>query len=614
MIFNKGKYFAFGLMILLSSIYSLNVKADNPFVASASSTTVAIGEQIQITFELNGNGRNFQAPGFANFSVLSGPSQSSSMQIYNGSVSQTLSYTYIIQSTKEGVFKIGPAFIEASGQKFQSNVLTITVVKGNNKPQAQAGNQQKSGGNETDATAMEKNVFLKASIDKSNVYRGQGIVVTYKLYTRVQLVNYQLSKLPALEGFFSQEITMPQQPQFRGEVLNGVKYNVADIKKVVLFPQRSGALSVDPMKGEVVARVQVKRKSQGRNPLEEFFNDPFFGNNVQDIKVNLSSETLKINVKELPSAAPSTFNGAVGKFTMTASVDKKEVKAHDAINLKIKVVGKGNIKLIDSPKIDFPPDFETYDPKINANVTATETGVNGTKTFEYLVIPRNAGEYKITVSGLTYFDLDKNKYETQPGSEFLLKVAKGDETTTTTVSGVSKSDVQFIGKDIRFIKTKIPVFALNQSAFYDSSLFYILLVIPVILFSLLIIFRKRYMELQSNVTLLKSRKANTIAMKRLKVAKKFLSQNQSTEFLDEMFKALWGFVSDKLQMPVSELSKENVSTVLATKNVSAESVKLFIEALDACEMARFARSIASSNEDIYKKGIEVISKLEEEIG
>lgn len=614
MIFNKGKYFAFGLMILLSSIYSLNVKADNPFVASASSTTVAIGEQIQITFELNGNGRNFQAPSFVNFSVLSGPSQSSSMQIYNGSVSQTLSYTYIIQSTKEGVFKIGPAMIEASGQKFQSNVLTITVVKGNNKPQAQGGNQQKSGGNETDATAMEKNVFLKASIDKSNVYRGQGIVVTYKLYTRVQLVNYQLSKLPALEGFFSQEITMPQQPQFRGEVLNGVKYNVADIKKVVLFPQRSGALSVDPMKGEVVARVQVKRKSQGRNPLEEFFNDPFFGNNVQDIKVNLSSETLKINVKELPSSAPSTFNGAVGKFTMTASVDKKEMKAHDAINLKIKVVGKGNIKLIDPPKIDFPPDFETYDPKINANVTATETGVNGTKTFEYLVIPRNAGEYKITVSGLTYFDLDKNKYETQPGSEFLLKVAKGDETTTTTVSGVSKSDVQFIGKDIRFIKTTIPVFALNQSAFYDSSLFYILLVIPAFLFFLLIIFRKRYMELQSNVTLLKSRKANTIAMKRLKVAKKFLSQNQSTEFLDEMFKALWGFVSDKLQMPVSELSKENVSTVLATKNVSAESVKLFIEALDACEMARFARSIASSNEDIYKKGIEVISKLEEEIG
>ena len=607
------KYLVFGLFALLLATFSFKAKADTKFTATASSTTVAVGEQIQITFELNGNGRNFQTPNFANFSVLSGPSQSSSMQIYNGSMTQTLSFTYIIQSTKEGVFKIGPAIIEANGQKVQSNILTITVLKGNNKPQSQGGAQQKGGGNEVDA-AMEKNVFLKASIDKSNVYRGQGIVVTYKLYTRVQLVNYQLSKLPALEGFFSQEIPMSQQPQFRGEVLNGVKYNVADIKKVVLFPQRTGSLSVDPMKGEVIARVQVKRKAQGRNPLEDFFNDPFFGNNAQDIKVDLSSETLKVSVKDLPSGAPSTFNGAVGKFTMTASVDKKEVKAHDATNLKIKVTGKGNIKLIDPPKIDFPPDFETYDPKINSNVTVSEAGVNGTKTFEYLVIPRNAGEYKITVSGFSYFDLEKNKYETLPGNEFVLKIGKGDETVTTTISGVSKSDVQFIGKDIRFIKTTIPVFALNQTSFYDSTSFYILLIIPAILFLLLIIFRKRYIELQSNVTLLKSRKANSIAMKRLKIAKKFLSQNNSTEFLDEMFKALWGFVSDKLQIPVSELSKENVSSVLATKNVSPESVKLFIEALDACEKARFARSIAASNDKIYQMGIDVISKLEEEIG
>jgi BatD DUF11 like domain len=607
------KYIVFGLIALLLATFSFKAKADTKFTASASSTTVAVGEQIQITFELNGNGRNFQTPNFANFSVLSGPSQSSSMQIYNGSMTQTLSFTYIIQSTKEGIFKIGPAFIEANGQKVQSNILTITVLKGNNKPQSQGSAQQKGGGNEVDA-AMEKNVFLKASIDKSNVYRGQGIVVTYKLYTRVQLVNYQLSKLPALEGFFSQEIPMSQQPQFRGEVLNGVKYNVADIKKVVLFPQRTGSLSVDPMKGEVIARVQVKRKSQGRNPFEDFFNDPFFGNNAQDIKVELSSETLKVNVKDLPSSAPSTFNGAVGKFTMTATVDKKEVKAHDAINLKIKVTGKGNIKLIDPPKIDFPPDFETYDPKVNSNATVSENGVNGTKTFEYLIIPRNAGEYKILVNGLSFFDLEKNKYETLPGNEFVLKIGKGDETVTTTVSGVSKSDVQFIGKDIRFIKTTIPLFALNQSSFYDSPWFYMLIIIPAILFLLLIIFRKRYMELQSNITLLKSRKANSIAMKRLKIAKKFLSQNNSTEFLDEMFKALWGFVSDKLQIPVSELSKENVSSVLATKNVSPESVKLFIEALDACEMARFAKSIAASNDKIYQMGIDVISKLEEEIG
>jgi hypothetical protein len=449
------------------------------------------------------------------------------------------------------------------------------------------------------------------------VYRGEGVLVTYKLYTKVTLVNYGLNKMPSLEGFFSQEIQLPQQLEFHIENVDGVQYKVADIKKLVLFPQRTGTLILDPMEGEVVARMQVKRQ-QSRDPFDQFFNDPFFNNpffnnSVQDIPIKLKSDPVKINVKELPENAPVTFNGAVGKFSMEASLDKKETRAHDAVTLKIKIAGKGNLKLLDPPKIDFPPDFETYDPKVTANVNTTGSGVSGSKVFEYLVIPRNAGEYKFTVNGFTFFNLESSKYETVPGSDFMLTVGKGDETAATTVTGISKSDVQFLGKDIRFIKTNAPAFIQHRGTFYNSPLFYSLCGAPALLFVLLLAFRKRYEEMQGNVTLLKSRRANKVAMKRLSAAKKYLAENNNEKFLDAMFQALWGFVSDRLQIPVSELSKENVSQALAARNVSADTVTIFIHALDSLEMARFARGAAASNQEIYQRGIEVISKMEEEI-
>jgi hypothetical protein len=609
------------LAALLSLFVSLSFAEDTQFTASASSTTVGVGDQIQITFQLQGSGKNFQAPNFADFNVLMGPSQSTSMQIMNGTMSQSISYTYVIQAVKEGIFKIPSASIESEGKRIVSNSLTINVAKGGSASQQQSSGQQQQqqqqqGGNNA-VQSGGKNVFFKVSVGKSNVYRGEGVLVTYKLYTKVTLVNYGLSKMPSLEGFFSQEIQLPQQLEFHVENLDGVQYKVAEIKKLVLFPQRTGTLTLDPMEGEVVARMQVKRQ-QSRDPFDQFFNDPFFNNpffnnSVQDIPIKLKSDPVKINVKELPDGAPVTFNGAVGKFSMDASLDKQETKSHEPVTLKIKISGKGNLKLIDPPNIEFPPDFETYDPKVNANVNANPAGVSGSKTFEYLVIPRNAGEYKFTVSGFSYFNLETNKYETSPGSDFLLKVGKGDETMSTTVTGVSKSDVQFIGKDIRFIKITPPAFITGNGNLHNSPLFYTLCGTPALLLVLLFVFRKRYEAVHGNVTLLKSRRANKVAKKRLSAAKKYLEENNSEKFLDAMFQALWGFVSDRLHIPISELSKENVSTALAAKRVSEQTISQFIETLDACELARFARSIAASNQEIYSKGIDVISKLEEEI-
>jgi hypothetical protein len=602
------------LLVLFTCIRA--VAEQSSFTASVSDNSVAVGNQIQVTFTLEGtsSARNFQGPSFSGFSVLMGPSQSSSTSIVNGSISQSISLTYVIQADKEGTFSIGSASIESGGKKLTSNPITITVTKGS----PPAGGQGKQGGQGSDQmVAGGKSVFLRANVNKTNVYLGEAIVVTYKLYTKVTLVNYAISKIPSFNGFWSQDIQLPQQLEFHGENYEGVNYKVADVKKMILFPQRSGTLTLEPMEGEVIARVQVKRQ-RSNDPFDQFFNDPFFNNpffnnSVQDVKVSMKSDPVKITVRDLPANAPSSFTGAVGKFTMEASLDKNEVKAHDGVTLKIKITGKGNLKLIDPPKISFPAEFDTYDPKINSNINTTTAGVTGSKTFEYLVIPRNAGEYKIPVSDFSFFDLERKQYSEIPGSNFVLKVGKGEEIAATAITGVSKSDVQFIGKDIRFIKTGPLNIIQSNRLLYNTPVFYGFMAAPVLLFIFLVAWRRRKEEQAGNVSLMKSRAANKVARKRLSAAKKFLDQQKREQFLDEMFRAQWGFVSDKLQIPVSELSKENVAIALAARKVSHDSIKEFIQTLDSCELARFAPGAAASIEEIYKSGIHVISKLEEEI-
>lgn len=597
---------------LIFIFLSLNTYAQE-FTATISSPAVSVGDQLQITYSLNTTGRNFRPPTFIDFNVLMGPNQSTQMQIINGSVSQITSFTYVLQAVKEGTFKIGPAEIIAGNSKVQSNPVTVIVSKSQNKQQ-QAGSQ-KQGGDNSSSLAGGKNVYIRASIDKNNVYQGEGIAVTYKLYTKVTLLNYSVNKLPAFNGFWSQEINMPQQLEFQVQNIDGVQFKVADIKKVILFPQRSGTLNIDPMEGEVVARVQIKRQQQQSNdPFSQFFNDPFFNNNLQDIKVPLKSEQLKVTVRDLPAGAPQSFTGAVGRYAYEVSLDKKETKAHDAVNLKIKISGKGNIKLIEAPKIEFPPDFETYDPKENVSVNATSNGVTGTKTFEYLIIPRNPGNFKIDVAPFTFFDLEKKQYVQHKSSILTLSVGRGSESATTVISGVNKSDVQILGKDIRFIKTQDPEFTDGGGTLFNSPVFYSLVITPALLFTGLLLVRRRRESMAGNVKLIRSQRANKVAMKRLSAAKKYLNANDREKFLDEMFRALWGFISDKLQIPVADLSKDSASAELLKRQVPDGLVIQFTDTVDICEFARFAGGMADNNESIYKKGIEVITQLENALG
>ena len=601
------------LFIFLLIVSSIRIAFAQEFTANVSSSAVDVGEQFEITFSLNTTGKNFRPPTFIDFNVLMGPNQSTQMQIINGSVSQTTSYTYVLQAVKEGTFKIGSAEIIAGNTKSTSNPVTIIVSKNTNK--SQAGGSQNQKGDNSNVVAGGKNVFIRARVDKINPYQGEGISVIYRIYTKVTLLNYSVNKLPSFNGFWSQEISMPQQLEFHSENVEGVAYKVADIKKVILFPQRAGTLSIDPMEGEVIARVQLRRQQQQSNdPFSQFFNDPFFNNNLQDIKVPLKSESLKITVRDLPGGAPQSFSGAVGKFAYEVSLDKKETKAHDAVNLKIKITGKGNIRLIDSPKIEFPPDFEKYDPKENVSVNVTTNGVTGSKTFEYLIIPRNPGNYKISVAPFTFFDLEKKQYITQQSPSLNLNVGRGTETTTTVVSGVNKTDVQILGKDILFIKTKDPAFITGSGTLYKSPVFYSLIITPALLFAGLLFLRRRKETMAGNVKLIRSQRANKVAMKRLSAAKKYLTTNDREKFLDEMFRALWGFISDKLQIPVSDLSKDTAAQALISRNVPDGLVLQFTDTVDSCEFARFAGGMADNNETIYKKGLEIITQLENALG
>lgn len=596
-------------VVLLLAGFTANA-AEISFTASVNRNPIGTNEQFSITFTINAQASNFQAPSFRDFNILSGPNQSTSMQFINGNMSQSVSFTYYLQAKSEGTYRIDPATIEVNGVKIKSNALTLNVVKGQGKPQAGANNTQGD-----DDGISTKSVFLRVSVDKSSVYRGEAILATYKLYTKVNLINYTIDKLPALNGFWSQELKMPDQLELRTEVVNGEQYRVGIVKKVILFPQQSGTLTIDPMQGSCIARVQNQRK-RSNNPFDifndPFFNDPFFGT-ARDVKVNVKSEPVKINVKDLPADADGYFKGAVGNFTMQAALDKDQVKANDAINLKIKISGKGNLKLIDAPELKLPTDFETYDPKINDNVSVTENGVTGSKTFEYLIIPRHEGDYTIDPVHFTYFDLNKKQYVqlTSPPLKIAVKGISGDASAAQSVASYqNKTDVKLLGKDIAFIKTGVMT-TYTHGTFFGSLLFYVLLLLPVILLTAFLIYKKRKEKLAGNVAYMRSTRATKMAQKRLSAAKKQLDAGKTDLFYEEIFKGLNGYASDKLGIDMADLNKESLTRKLKENNISEALISKMITTIDTCELARFASQFQSTNpQQIYTDSVSIITELE----
>jgi len=604
-------------LILLSA---LAASSQNIQFKGSTKNVVRIGERFNLVYTLNAEGKNFRGPDLSKFRILVGPStsQNSSIQIINGKVSRSVEYTftYMLVAGEEGIFKLPPAKVLVDGNLYESNPMKIQVVKSNTSQQNQKGsaNQGNTNAGEGD---LKDDVFIRAVVNKRSPLQGEQIIVTYKLYYRINISAPEFNKEPSFRGFWVKDLLKDRQSYAQyTENYKGQQYHVAEVKKFALFPQRSGKIVIDPANAICQAQVKSQSQQRSRDPFfDNFFNDPFF-NRYRTIEVEINTNPITIDVKSLPSKnKPADFNGAVGSFDFKSIIDKTELKANEALNLKFTISGKGNVELIDKININFPPDFEVYDPKISKKITTSDAGVSGRKTFEYLVIPRTAGEFVIEPVKFSYFDLSSKSYKTLMSPEFKIQVAKGDGSAVNlSYSGVNQADIKYIGTDIRHIKTQIPHFNITGAFFFGSTLFYILVISPLALFILFIIIWKKELEKRSNIALMRNRKATKVAHKRMKKAHIFLKENKREEFYVEISQALWGYLSDKFSIPLANLSMETVSESLSKKEVKEEIIKHFTDTLNNCEFARFAPGQgASAMENIYNEAVNIISIIESEL-
>ncbi|MEY2828923.1 MAG: hypothetical protein RIQ33_781 [Bacteroidota bacterium] len=604
------KYFFFIVFILLHQISNA---AGIKFTAAPQKNPVAVGEQFQITYTIeNADVRSIKPPTFNGFSFLQGPFTSSNMTYINGKMSSSMSYTYVIQAVKEGRFTFAAATANTAQGSIESNEV-VMEVKGTLPKQNQqsGGSQQQQGASSID---LSKEVFLKVFVDKTNVYEGEQITASYKLYFRVNIGNPQFDKLPALTGFWSQNFDLPERAPVQ-ENVNGVIYNVAELKRVALFPQQSGALTIDPIKMKLIAQVKSKKK-KSNNPLDNFFNDPFFDDPffspVENVPLNIQSGAVAIQVKPLPTNKPESFTGAVGRFKMNASADKTTLTTDDAITYKVNISGTGNLNLFDNPTVTLSPDFELYDPKIAENIAKDANPISGTKTYEYLIIPKVAGDYKIPALTFSYFDLDKHDYVTLTSTEINVTIKQGKNQNNINANGVKKEDLKLLNQDIRFIKTDAVKFSQSSADnFLGSGFFWFLILFPFVSVLGILIYIKQNKILHADKKALGFKQANRLARKRLQAAEKLMKQKNEKGFYDEIMRSLHGYINNKLQIKTAELSKEKIAEVFAAKNISTETTQQFIATLDNCEMALYAPSaIQGGMEQVYKNATTVILQIE----
>ncbi|ROL59887.1 protein BatD [Bacteroidetes/Chlorobi group bacterium MS-B_bin-24] len=609
--------------ILIFALSFAFAMAEYKFTATASSTTVEVGEQIQVTFTLNTtNGKNFQPPSFKGFTVLAGPSRSMSTQIINGQISSSLSFIYILSADLEGTFTIEPAKITVDGNVLTSNPITIKVVKGGQKPSGQGKekNQEKTLSQQADEI-IRNNLFIRLIVDKTQAYLGETIVATYKLYVHpdLNIVNISVPKMPSFNGFWTQDFGI-KELKFSTEVVNGVTFKVADLKQVVLIPQQTGTLTIDPMEIEFVVRLLVKQqqKKRYRDPFDmlfddPFFNDPFFSNRYRDFPFTVRSKLIQIKVLGLPSPQPADFHGGVGSMQLKASLDKDHLKTGEVATLRLEISGKGNLKLLSPFSLKLPNDIDTYEPKVIDKTNVSPSGVSGSVVFEYYLIPKNPGQYKIEPINFAYFNLDKKEYVTLTTQPFLLNVEQG-ATTQTFVTNIKKEDVKLLGQDIRYIKTSTPRFSRTGESQMISPLFYVFSIIPIFLWVVVFLYVRRREQIEGNLVLMKQIRASKIAQKYLKNAKKLVDEGNKDLFYEETARSLWAFVANKLNIPPAELTKENIKERLLERVPDNELVDKLIDLINLCEEARYSPQFNNVQlQNVYATSVEVLSKLSEKL-
>lgn len=598
-----------GLFFIGASVWGQEVH----FEATAPEV-VELGEQFRLSYSLNKKGSNLQVPTLEGFDLLMGPSvsQNSSFSNMNGKVTQSFSYiyTYVLEGVKEGTYQIPAATVEVEGKQYRSNPLTIQVVKGSGNTNGNRANQARK----PDATAAvnEENLFVKVDVSRRSLYMGESLLATIKVYTRVDLVSFGQSKFPSFSGFLAEEIPTPQRVELNRETYDGKVYNVGVIRKLLLFPQHTGEITIEPFELECIVRQQLSGS-------RSFFDD-FFGN-YRDVRARRVSRPVKIMVKELPAAGkPLGFSGTVGNITMRTSLSADTLNANEPLTYKVIFQGTGNLKLIEAPVINFPPDFDSYEPKVTKDIKTTDNGMSGTITYEYLVIPRYSGDYRIPAVHFSFFDPRTNGYKSLSGKVYDIHVRKGAEkgntaTGPTSVQSFKKEDVRQLGQDIRYIKTGNLSLHTRGNGFYGTPWYWLAFLVPLVLFIIGTILNRRRIRANADLARVKNKAANKMARKRMKVAAAAMKAHNAAAFYEEVLKALWGYVSYKLNIDKAELNRDNISDLLKRKNVEDVLIQEFISVLDTCEFARYAPGAESDQEmdKVYSGGIDIITKLDKAI-
>jgi len=595
----KLKYFA----LLIFTLYLNKVFAQGGLDASVSKRTIAIGEPFEISFTAKGNIEQFDPPSFSDFRVVGGPNQSSSMTSINGNTTVSIALSYNLVGVKEGTYTIGAARATIDGKSYRSKPIKIQIAKGNST------SHQGSKGAEPDnlttgnASDMAKHLFIKAVANKTSVYQGEQITVTYKLYTNVSIVDIAMDKLPDFNGFWSQEVKNDNERiPWTQETINGTTYHVTDIKQIILFPERWGKLTLDPLGMTFLIRQVVP----SNDPIEQFF-----GGSYKDVKYKIKSTPVTIDVKALPeNGKPASFQGAVGHFSVEASADHLDLKANEALNYSLKISGTGNIKLLRSPKVKFDPAIEAYDPKVSDQITASLNGVSGSRSYTYLLIPRHEGSYDITPFEFSYFNPATQKYVTLTTKGYHLTVAKGDPTSNVTAfSSSDQQEVKLLDKDIRYIKDTTDL-TWSTHTFFGSVWFWLLLLLGPLLFIAAWLYRNWYREHTKDVVRIKGRNANKVAAKHMASANKQLQNGDKKLFYEAVYRGLYGYLSDKFNIAAADLNKDNIADQLRLRGKDEAVINQLIETLDLCEMARYAPVVGTSEQEVYEKSKHIIHAIE----
>jgi len=544
---------------------------------------------------------------FKDFIYLGGPNQSTSVQIINGKVSGNVTYSYVLQPKAVGEFLIGSAQVNYNGKQYETKPLKIKVVKGGASAKAQK--------NGSDSNAdIAKNLFIRAFVDKRKAYVGEQVTLTYKLYTRLNISSPQISKLPSYNGFWAEELETENRINFDIEMYNGQRFRSAVIKKVALFPTKSGDLKITPFELNIPVQIR-KRRTSSNSVFDEFFNDSFFGR-TETVDFTAKSNSVKIQVLPLPEAGkPASFSGAVGAFNFTSSIDKTDVKTNESVTISFTANGTGNIKLLELPKIKLPPGFEEYDPKQTENIKRISK-VSGVKKVEYLFVPRVPGKKKIPEVEFSFFNPQTKKYVVKKAGPFLINVERGEGIAyEQTGTGFSKEDVKLLGKDIRYIKTSKFEYERISDLKGLQSWFWFAIFVPAFILFVAVGAKKRQDKISGNETLMRSTKAEKTAKAKLKAAKKALDAGEEEKFYNEISKALFGYLEDKLTMQKADFSLERAVDELRKRGIADDLIDKVKEISEKCEFARFApeNMNQTAEQNLYDETLSLIVKLENSI-